>query len=216
MSSPASPSSPSSNQPSPEQPMATSADVTPENQTAPGSLPQTDFNIGEEYGTARKNLPPARILSICIAVVAIAALIYALTHRAHPTSSGTIDSVVGVVGVAVPGQDLVMVAVNVSLQNNSEKPSRIHTIEVAMETPNGKFTDDASPAVDAQRYFQVFPALKQNFQSFLEPEALLNAGSKVSGTIVVGYPITMDAFNARKSLTVTIAPYGEVPVVITK
>lgn len=219
MSSPTSPSSPSPDQPSPEQPSPgqsslASSGATPasETTTTPSSA-QTDFNIAEEYGTARKNLPPARVLAICLAIVAIIVLAYALTHRAHALSSGTIDSVVA---VPVPGQDMVMVAVNVSLQSNSEKPSRIHTIEVAIDTPTGKFTDDASPGVDAQRYFQAFPALKQNFHDFLETEALLNPGSKTSGTIVVGYPITLDAFNARKSLTVTISPYDEMPVVITK
>lgn len=213
MSSP--PSSPAPDQSSPENssPAPTAAAPVNQTSTAAPSGPQTDFNIAEEYGTARKNLPPAGILAICLVVVAIIVLAYSLTHRAHALSSGTIDNVVA---VPVPGQDMVMVAVNVSLQNNSEKPSRIHTIEVAVDTPTGKFTDDASPGVDATRYLQAFPALKQDFHDFLETETLLNPGSKVAGTIVVSYPITADAFKARKSLTVTIAPYDEVPVVITK
>lgn len=208
------PSSPGSNLPDPSSSSSGAsvpAAATPASSETSGS--QTDFNIGEEYGTARKNLPPTRILAICIAVVAVIVLAYSLTHRAHALSTGSIDDVVA---VPVPGQDMVMVAINVSLQMNPEKSSMIHTIQVALDTPNGKFTDDASPAVDAQRYFQVFPALKQNAHDFLEPEARLNPGSKVSGTIVVSFPITADAFNARKSLTVTIAPYDEVPIVITK
>lgn len=212
MSSPASPSSPLPDKPSPEQ-ASSGVSAAGEISAASPSRPQTDFNIGEEYGTARKNLPPAGILAICLVVVAIIVLTYSLTHRAHALSSGTVDNVVA---VPVPGQDMVMVAVNVSLQNNSEKPSKIHTIQVAIDTPTGKFTDDASPGVDATRYFQAFPALKENFHDFLETETLLNPGSKISGTIVVSYPITADAFNARKSLTVTISPYDEVPVVITK
>ena len=214
MSSPASPSSPTPDQPSPEQANTAGAEATPagETETAPAGQ-QTKFDIGEEYGTARKNLPPAGILAICLVVVAIIVIAYSLTHRAHALSSGTIDNVVA---VPVSGQDMVMVAVNVSLQNNSDKPSRIHTIQVAIDTPTGKFTDDASPGVDATRYFQAFPALKQDFHNFLETESLLPPGNKVSGTIVVSYPITLDAFNARKSLTVTVAPYDEVPVEITK
>jgi hypothetical protein len=179
----------------------------------PSPTSQTDFDIGEEYGTARKSLPPARILAICIAVVAVIVLGYALSHRAHPLSTGTIDDVVA---VPVPGQDMVMAAINVSLQNNSQKPSWIHTIQAALDTPSGKFTDEAAPAVDAPRYFQAFPALKQNAHDILTPETRLNPGSKIFGTIVVTFPVTADAFNARKSLTVTIAPYDEVPVVITK
>jgi hypothetical protein len=210
MSSPSS-SNPASPDATSSAPSSEKAPVPPA--TAASENTQNDFNIGEEYGTARKNLPPARILAICIAVVAVIVAAYALTHRAHALSTGTIDDIVS---VPVPGQDMIMVAINVSLQSNSQKPSWIHTIQVTLETTNGKFTDDASPAVDAQRYFQAFPALKQNAGDILVPETRLNPGSKISGTIVVSFPITADAFNARKSLTVTIAPYNEVPVVITK
>jgi len=187
----------------------------PSPQAEPSSAPnpQLDFDIGEEYGTARKNLPPARIVAISLAAVVAIVAVYALTHRAHALSSGTIDDVVV---VPVAGQDMVMVAINVSLENNSAKPSWIHTIQVALDTNNGRFTDDASPAVDAERYFQAFPDLKRHALDFLKPEMRLDPGSKVSKTIVVSFPVTEEAFNARKSLTVTVAPYDEVPVVITK
>ena len=174
---------------------------------------QTSFDIGEEYGTARKNLPPAGILAICIAVVLVIVAAYALTHRAHALSSGTMDDVTV---VAVPGQDMVMVAINVTVHNNAEKPSWIHTIQATLDTGKDKFTDDASPAVDAQRYFQAFPTLKQHAIEFLLPEARLDPNSKASGTIIVSFPVKEDVFNARKSLTVTVAPYDELPVVITK
>ena len=173
----------------------------------------TAFDIGEEYGTARKNLPPAGILAICIVVVLVIVGIYSLTHRAHALSSGTIDDVTA---VAVPGQDMMMVAINVTVQNNAEKPSWIHTIQATLDTGKDKSTDDASPAVDAQRYFQAFPALKQHAMAFLLPEARLDPQSKTSGTVVVSFPVTEEVFNARKSLTVTVTPYDELPVVITK
>jgi hypothetical protein len=185
-------------------------------QTEPQPNPpneQTSFDIGEEYGTARKNLPPAGILAICIAVVLIIAAAYSLTHRAHALSSGSMDDVTA---VAVPGQDMVMVAINITVHNNAEKPSWIHTIQATLDTGKDKHDDDASPAVDAQRYFQAFPALKQHAIAFLLPEARLDPQSKTSGTIVVSFPVTEDAFNARKSLTVTVTPYDELPVVITK
>jgi len=31
----------------------------------------TSFNIGEEFGTAKRNLPPAKIVAIAIGVVAV-------------------------------------------------------------------------------------------------------------------------------------------------
>jgi hypothetical protein len=177
------------------------------------SEPQTDFNIGEEYGTARKSLPPAGIVAISILVVVAIAAAYALTHRAHPLSSGSIGDIVS---VEVPGQDMVMVAVNITLQNNSDKPSFIHTIQASIDTGTEKLTDNAAPAVDAQRYFEAFPALKAQALNVLTAETQLTPGAKVSGTVVVSFPVKVDAFAARKSLTVTVTPYDELPVVMTK
>jgi hypothetical protein len=184
----------------------------PEPQPSPPDE-QSKFDIGEEYGTARKNLPPAGILAICIAVVLVIVAVYSLTHRAHALSTGSIDDVTA---VDVPGQNMVMVAINVTVQNNADKPSWIHTIGATLDTGKGKFDDDASPAVDAQRYFQAFPALKQHAVAFLMPEARLDPKNKTSGMIVVSFPVTQDVFNARKSLTVTVTPYDEMPVVMKK
>jgi hypothetical protein len=186
--------------------------VTPPAQPPVPDQP-TDFDISEEYGTARKSLPPAGIVLICVAVVAVIAAIYALTHRAHALSTGSIDDVVT---VPMPGQDMVMVAVNVSLQNNEDKPIWIKTIQATADAGGSKQTDDAAPAVDAQRYFQAFPDLKQHALDLMTAETRINPRAKITGTIVVSFPVKADAFAARKLLTVTITPYDELPVVITK
>lgn len=193
--------------------MSSSSPTPPPPKPEQSSNPQTDFNIGEEYGTARKSLPPAGIVAISILVVVAIAAAYALTHRAHPLSSGSIGEIVS---VEVPGQDMVMVAVNISLQNNSDKPSFIHTIQASIDTGTDKLTDDAAPAVDAQRYFEAFPALKAQALDVLTAETQLTPGKKISGTVVVSFPVKADAFAARKSLTVTVTPYDELPVVMTK
>lgn len=173
----------------------------------------TEFDISEEYGTARKNLPPAGILAICVAVVVIIAGIYAATHRAHPLSSGSVDDIVA---VPVPGQEMVMVAVNVSVQNNEDNPTVIRAIQASADVNGKKVEDEASPAVDAQRYFQAMPELKQHALQLLSTQTRIQPRSKTSGTIVVSFPVSAEAFAARKSLTVTIAPYDELPIVMTK
>ncbi len=176
--------------------------------------PPTDFDIAEEYGTARKNLPPARIVLICLAIVVAIAAVYSLSHRAHPRSSGTITDVVA---AAVPGQQsMVMVAINVSLQNNEQKPTWIKTIHVSADLAGNTVSDDAVPAVDAQSYFQSIPGLKEHALQILTPETRINPGEKISATVVVSFPVTAEAFAARKSLTVSITPYDEVPLVLTK
>ena len=192
-------------------PSSTPPPPAPEPPSTPNE--QSDFNIGEEYGTARKSLPPAGIVAICLVVVVAIAALWALTHRAHAQATGSIDDVVS---VPIPGEDMVMVALNVSIQNGGEKPSWIHTIQVTTEAGGNTFTDDAAPAVDVQRYFQAFPDLKQHALNVLTTEARMNPGSKVAGTIVVSFPVKAEAFAARKSLTVTITPYDELPLVLKK
>ena len=177
------------------------------------STSRSDFNIGEEYGTARKSLPPAGIVAICLVVVIAIAAAYALTQRAHPQSSGSIDDVTA---AAVPGQDMVMVVINVSIQNNGEKASQIKAIQVIADVGGTKLTDDAAPTVDAQRYLEAFPDLKQHAREFLTPEAKLIPGSKTSGAILVSFPVKAEAFAERKSLTVKVTPYDELPVVMNK
>jgi hypothetical protein len=184
----------------------------PESQT-PTSNSSGDFDISEEYGTARKNLPPARVLAICIAVVAVIALIYSLTHRAHPLSTGSIDDVVA---VPIPGQDETMVAINISVQNTEQKPIWIKSIKASAEVNGQQYSDDASPATDVERYFQAMPDLKQHALELLTTDKQVNPESKISGTIVVSFPVKPDAFAARKSLSVSIMPYNELPVVIKK
>jgi hypothetical protein len=181
----------------------------------PPSVPDqpTDFDISEEYGTARKNLPPASIVLICVAVVGIIVAAYALSHRAHTVSTGSIDDVTV---MPMPGQDAVMVSVNISLQNNEAKPIWIKTIQASANAGGSQQTDEAAPAVDAQRYVQTFPELKQHALDFLTPETRISPNSKIVGTIVVSFPVKQDAFAARKSLTVTVTPYDELPIVITK
>lgn len=179
----------------------------------PFSQPPTDFDISEEYGTASKSLPPVRIVLICVAVVVAIAAIYTLTHRAHALSTGSIDDVVS---VPMPGQDMTMVAVNVSIQNNEQKPVWIKSIKVATEVAGNQLTDDASPGVDVQRYFEAMPQLKQHALTVLTQDTRINPGDKLSGTVVVSFPVKSDVFATRKSLTVTVTPYDELPVVITK
>src|SRR6266568_4020475 len=188
------------------------AAATPDQPTATPDQ-QNSIDIGEEYGTARKNLPPAGIVAICVGVVVAIAAIYSFTHRAHPLSSGSIDDVVA---VAMPGQKAVMVAVNVSLQNNEQKQTWIKAIQVTADVGGEKYSDDAAPAVDAKSYMESLPELKQHALQVLTPEKRINPGDKIAGTIVVSFPVTVEAFAVRKSLTVTITPYDEVPVILTR
>ena len=117
-----------------------------------------------------------------------------------------------------PNENAVLVAVNVTIRNSPERPLWIHTIKATLKTDSGEFSDDAASSSDFARYFQAFPALKEHaLGSALVPEQKIGPGALAQGTVVVSFPVTQDAFDKRKSLSVVIQPYDQaVPVVLTK
>jgi len=194
----------------PEEPSPQSAPAA----TPSTEAPRTEFNIGEEFGTAKKNLPPVKILLVGAAIIIIGWAIAALVQRPKSSATGTIDQVVS---VEVPNQNLVMVAINVSFQNNGTKPFWIHTIKAEVDTASDSFSAEATSAADFDRYYQAFPALKEYAIAPLVPEARIEPNRKISGTIIVGFSVTADAFANRKALKVSIQPYDQpVPLVLTK
>jgi hypothetical protein len=174
----------------------------------------TNFEIGEEFGTAKKNLPPIRIVLIGVAIVIAVGAILAFMQRAKPSATGSIDQMVS---VEIPNQGSVMIALNVSFQNNGQKPFWIHTIKAELDTANGTFSDDAASPVDFDRYYQAFPVLKQYAIEPLQHEAKIQPGGQIQGTVIFSFPVTPDAFANRKVLRVLIQPYDQpAPLVLTK
>jgi len=188
--------------------------VPPPSQPPPPPEPITEFHIGEEFGTARRNLPPAGIVLICLAAVAVIVGIFAFKERQKPQGAGSVDFVSA---AEVPGQNMILCAITFTLRNTADKPLWIHTLKARLTTADGKtFDDDAASAVDLDRYFQAFPALKESSEPPLSPETKLLAGTEQRGTIIVGFKVTKEAFDQRKSLTVTIQPYDQVLPVVLK
>lgn len=172
------------------------------------------INIGEEYGTAKKNLPPAKIVLIAIGVVAVVVLIASFLKRAKPQGSGSLDNVVA---VEIPGQSQTMVALTLTLHNGSDKALYVRSIQGKVTTSSGESTADAASAMDFDRYFQAFPDLKNGAQPPLSPEVRLEVGQTLNRTIIVAFPMSLDAFNQRKSVSAVIWPYNyTVPIVLTK
>jgi hypothetical protein len=193
---------------------------TPEPTPEPDATPMIDLgpgpgiNIGEEFGTAKRNLPPAKIVAIVLGVAAVLLGIFAFVTRAKPQGDGSVDNISV---VEVPDQHAVMVAVNVTLHNSGKKSLWIHDIKARLTTNGGEFTDEAASAVDFDRYFQAFPTLKEHAIAAIPPETKIPPGGQAQGTIVVSFPVIKDDFDKRKSLSVAIQPYDQpLPVVLTK
>lgn len=172
------------------------------------------INIGEEYGTAKKNLPPVKIVLIAVGAVLVVVLIASFLKRAKPQASGSLDNVNA---IEIPNQTSTMVALTFTLHNTSDKAFYVRSLGGSVKTASGDSTADAVSAVDFDRYFQAFPTLKNGALPALAPETEIPKSDSVSRTIIVAFPITLDAFNQRKSVSVVIWPYNEtVPVVLTK
>ena len=182
------------------------------NSAPPQPGPITDFHIGDEFGTAKRNLPPARILAICIVGVAILLGIIAFVERAKPQGAGSVNNVAM---AEVPDQNIVLAAITFTLHNSAEKSLWVRSLKAQLVTADGQsYESQAASAIDFDRYYQLFPSLKEGSAPPLSPETRLQPNTEVKGTIVVSFPVTKEAFDNRKSLAVVIQPYDQ-PLPIT-
>src|ERR1035438_3306672 len=167
-----------SDQPSPDQPLSNRpmSDPPVSAPTAPSApKPITEFHIGDEFGTAKRNLPPARFVLIAIAAVAIVVAIIAFKGRPQPQGAGSIDFVAA---AEVPNQNIVLAAITLTLRNTTDKSLWIHTLKAQLSTADGHtYEDEAASAVDLDRYFQALPPLKESSEPPLSPETKLTAGA---------------------------------------
>jgi hypothetical protein len=183
--------------------------------TPPAAPAGPTIRIGEEFGTAKKSLPPAKIVLIAIGAVLVVVLITSFLKRAKPQGSGSLDNVAA---VEITGQGSTMVALTFTVNNTSDKILYVRSIQASIKSPSGQSTsEDAVSAVDFNRYFQAFPSLKAGAQPALPPETKIQPGEVVARTIIVAFPVTLDIFNQRQSTTVILWPYDQtVPVTLTK
>jgi hypothetical protein len=199
-----------------ETPKPPTSDPTPAIPKPPGLDigPGVGINVTQDMATPERSLPPAKIVLIALAGLAVVLAIYGFVGRARPQGAGAIDNIAA---VEIPNQNAMLVALTVTLHNSGEKPLWIHNIEGKLKTASEEYSDDAASAVDFDRYFQAFPALKQNSQAALMPETKILPGNEAHGTVIVSFPVTQPVFDQRKSISVVVHPYDQpLPVVLTK
>ena len=197
--------------PAPIPPATPSANADP---TLPAPQPGPTINIADEFGTAKRNLPPVKVLLLATAGVLIIAGIAAFFQRATPQGAGSLDNVTA---VAIPGQNAALVALTFTLHNSGKKSLWVHGIQGKLVTSTGELSGDAVSAVDFDRYYQAFPALKENTQPALAPEDKLQPGQEIKRTVIVSFPVALLDFKDRRSVSVVIQPYDQpVPIVLTQ
>jgi hypothetical protein len=164
----------------------------------------------DEFGTAKRTLPPAAPVAIALAIVAIVIGIIAYTQRAKPAAQGSITSA----WFSQPANmESPMILLNVTLRNVSDKTLYIKDIQAAISTDKGDQSDEAASASDYDRYLQAYPDLRGHGDP-LRVETKIAPGAEQTGTVMVTFPVTQQLFDSRKDLTVTIDPYDQRPIVL--
>src|SRR5271169_5458580 len=133
----------------PDQPPNTSS-VPPATPRPPASVAPPvlqrgpTINIGDEFGTAKRNLPPVKILLLTTAGILIVVGIGSFLQRAKPQGAGSLDNVTA---VEISGQDAVLVALTFTLHNSGKKSLWVHDIQGKLTTSGGELSSNAVSAV---------------------------------------------------------------------
>ena len=167
--------------------------------------------ITEEFDSPRRTLPPVLTLALALVVVAVFIVGIAYVFRSKPVAQGQIDNVFI---SQSKGQPNSMLVIQVSLRAIGDKPLYIKAITAELKTQSDSYSDEAASASDYDRYFQAYPDLKEHAMKALAVETKIPPGAQESGSVVVTFPIDKGEFDTRKSLTVTVEPYDQKPIVL--
>jgi len=194
-------------QPTSSQPGA-SPSTKPQVASAPsaGHIP-----ITEEMDSAKWTLPPIVPLLVAAALVAIVVSVVVFSNRTKPSASLAITKV-----VSAAQEGNTMVAIQIKLDNQVEKPLWIKEIKAEVETADGKkYSDSAAPGVDAPRYMEAFPALQEAKADWLREDLKIPTKTSFNGVAIFSYPVAKTAFDARKQVTLRIQLYDRPTLVAT-
>lgn len=185
-------------------PAAKPASVSPPSATDFGHIPMT-----EEFDRAKWTLPPVIPVLIAAVVLAIVVAIVLFTTRSKMITNAAISQV----RVAAQGNS-VLVAVQVKLDNTTERQLWTQDVTSELETADGKkFTDQPAPRVDLDRFMRAFPQLAEASATPLGDEQKIAKGP-FTGVSIFSYPVDKATFEARKSLSLRIKFYDWPPLAL--
>jgi len=167
----------------------------------------------EEFDSFKHTMPSAGPVMIAMVLLAIAIGAAAYFLRATPVASGSIDQAFA---VNVPGQDIALATVQLSLTNISKKPLFLKNVKITIRTGKGEFSDDFGSVSDFERYFQAFPELRQHSITGLTRESRIAPGDRISGSVMVSFPVSKESFDNRQGITATVSFYDRRPIEIKR
>jgi len=164
----------------------------------------------EEFGSAKRNLPPAAPVAIALVIIAMVVGIVVYFQRAKPAAQGGIDGAWFSQPANMPSP---MILLEVTMRNVGDKTLYIKSIKASVTTEQGEQSDEAASASDYDRYLMAYPDLKGHAPP-LKVEMKIPPGAEQKGAVMVSVPITQQQFDSRKDLTVTIEPYDQALIVL--
>ena len=111
--------------------------------------------------------------------------------------------------------DQIYVFAQVKLQNQSKQPLFLHSIETNATLDDGIHTSYAATSADFQRVFVAYPAMPVPHGEPLSPQATIEPGQTVEGTIVSAFRLTKPQWDARKDLNFTFVIQYQPSLVLT-
>jgi hypothetical protein len=127
----------------------------------------------------------------------------------HPVGTASIDKVNA---VEMPTADRVVVELELSMTNTSDKPLKYHSTEIKLVTPNQEFKDEPAPAGEAPRIYQSYPALKQSNEPHLRQGTTVEPGATLRGSSIVAFPVSKAGFDARKHIEANVYFFEKPPI----
>lgn len=188
-------------------------DRTPEPSSSPTTTKdKAPILVPEEIDSSKWEMPPWTPIGIVLLVILVGMGIFSYLTRPKPKVIGTIDEVYA---VALP-ENKILLTMKVDIQNVGSKSMWIRRMTVKTVTNKGEFLDDPANAVDFPRYFAGFPDLRSHSTTPIKVEDKIDPGLHERGSIIASFPLTLDEFSARKSISLIIEPYDQEPITITK
>jgi hypothetical protein len=151
-------------------------------------------------------------------VVTVGIALYVVAGEKPPVATGEIEQVwvhpqhtetsgFDANGAAMPVEtyDQIYVFAQVKLHNQSKQPLFLHSITTDATLDDGIHSSYAATASDYDRVFVAYPSMPVPHGNALSPQATINPGQTVEGTIVSAFRIPKAQWDARKSLDFTFA-----------
>jgi hypothetical protein len=157
--------------------------------------------------------PAVRILRAAGALALITGIVAAV-HWFTAEPQAAKGRILRAFAVEQSGGRRVIAGIEVELEDLLGRELVVQEVEVRLTTRDNTLTDFAAPIFEHPRYLAAFPSLRLSEAPPLAAESRIPDHARVSGLIIVGFPVSAGQFAERESLTVILRFYGHRPLTL--